>query len=132
MANVLTEAATVDCGHGPPAGGGGGPVTLKPNPLVKLTVDKMAVLTEDSLVGQPVNSALCKIVPNTNPLSKQCQNCTGVTSAKATKLTVTVHGTPVLLAPLAGTTNGVVGTDVTPTPQPKLQASNVQAKLTAV
>src|SRR4051794_28996420 len=106
MANVLTAAATVDCGHG-------GPVTPKGDPMVKLTVDKAAVLTEAALLNQPVNSATCTTVPASAPapVSVKCSQCTKISSPQSAKLTV--NGAALLLAPLAGETNGTVA-NVTP------------------
>jgi hypothetical protein len=120
MPNVLTAAATVDCGHG-------GSVAKKSDPQIKLTVAGAAVLIEASLVNQPVTGCLTVPTGPPGPVSIQCLQCTGVTSAKSAKLTA--HTTAVLLDPLAGQTNGEVSNV---TPQTLLKATGVQTKLTAV
>ena len=125
MPAVLTAAATVDCGHG-------GPVTIKSDPKNKLTVSGATVLTATALQGQPVNTAECSITitgppPPGTPISTRCKTCVSITSVNATKLTV--HGTPVLLAPLTGTTDGMLSNV---TPLSLLKATGVQTKLSAV
>jgi hypothetical protein len=122
MPNLLTASASVDCGHG-------GAITPKDDPQVKLTVSGAKVLTAAALLGQPVSTCLTQLTPPppATPVSSPCLQCMTIDSATSTKLTV--HGVPVLLAPLHGTTNGMVSSE---TPQTKLKATGVQSKLTAV
>jgi hypothetical protein len=123
LPNVLTAAAAVDCGHG-------GLIAPKNDPQVKLTVSGSQVLTAAALINQPVGTCGTVVTgppPAGTPVSIKCLNCTGITSTTSTKLTV--HGVPVLLDPLKGTTDGTVSNV---TPQTALKETGVQTKLTAM
>jgi hypothetical protein len=123
LPNLLTAAATIDCGHG-------GSIAPKHDPQVKLTVSGSQVLTAAALIGQLVSTCGTQPTgppPPGTPVSIKCPHCTGITSVQSTKLTV--HGVPVLLDPLKGTTDGTVSNV---TPQTALKATGVQTRLTAV
>lgn len=123
MPNVLTASALVDCGHG-------GAIAPKDDPQVKLTVSGAKVLTATALESQPVSACSTKIAPPPPALpitATPCLQCMSINPPPSTKLTV--HGVPVLLAPLTGTTNGMLASI---TPQPMLKATGVQVKLSAI
>jgi hypothetical protein len=92
MANVLTEASVIGCGHGP------GKVSVSGNG--KLVVNDKPVLLKSGIHGKSVSACATQQTDKTSP----CKTAS-VTAGEATKLTV--NNSPVMLdATLAGTTNG--------------------------
>jgi len=125
MATVVTVACNVSCGHLNPAMGQTGQVATVGTP--KLNVAGSPVLLVAGIAGKVVAS--CAIKPVTaSPPSSPCLLVAGVgPGCVATKLFVT--GQPVVIAPLTGTTNGVLAGV---TPQTLLTATASQTLLNTV
>jgi hypothetical protein len=110
MANVLTEASVIGCGHGP------GKVSVSGNG--KLVVSQRPALLKSGVNGKSVGACATQQSNSTTP----CKTAS-VSAGEARKLTI--NGQPVLLdSTLAGTTNG--------NPVGALTASANQSKLAAV
>jgi|SRR4051794_9252305 hypothetical protein len=99
VAKVLTTASKVECGHSGQVSTAG---------VDRLRVGGAAVLTATSVAGNAVTG--CRTVPATNPNGTPkdvpCTAVGGVTATNAARLTV--GGTPVLVEPLEGSTNGLL------------------------
>lgn len=120
MAQVLTTAATVTCGHG-------GTLTLVSS--AKLTVGGKPVLLAGAIKGRDVTGCLTVDAtdppPAGTPKALHCRTVSAITSGLSRKLTVL--GLPVVLDTLAGSTDGMVEHI---TPQTKLKATSAgQIKL---
>lgn len=110
MANVLTEASVIGCGHGP------GKVSVSGNG--KLVVNSKPALLKSGVDGKGVSACATQKTDKTAPCGKA-----SVAAGEASKLTI--NGRPVLLdATLAGATDGK--------PQGVLSATANQSKLSAV
>lgn len=119
MANVLTMASNVTCGHG-------GKVTVVST--VKLTVNGSPLLLKSSIAGKSV--AACTTPPAADasgPTAKPCTTVATVSLGEAMKLTV--GGQPVMLDTLKGETDGMVAKT---TPQMLLAAIAGQIKLSTL
>lgn len=109
MPAVLTSASTVGCGHDPGRVG--------TSSAAKLSVGSARVLLSDSIATKAVS--VCS-----TPVSDKTQPCaTVLTVASGTAAKLTAGGAPVVLATLAGTTDGK--------PPGTLNSSGTQTKLTA-
>jgi hypothetical protein len=95
---VLTAASTVQCAHSG---------TVVADRTTRLRVGKQAVLLAD-VTGKDITG--CKVVDDTSHSIKKCLKVLSVTAGQSSKLTV--GGTSVLLAILAGSSDG------TPPPPP--------------
>lgn len=116
MANVVTTASTVSCGHPTPRTGG----TVALSSSAKLKVGDDPVVT--AITAATVSG--CGTVTNAQTGDVQCTTATA-TAGFAAKLTV--GGQPVLLDTLSGTTTGTVGS----VPQMKLASQGPPTKLQA-
>src|SRR5688500_16608221 len=95
---VLSTGHTVSCGH---------EGTVAVQSTAKLTVAGAPVLVRAGISGKPV--AQCRTQPKSDasgPIDVPCTSVSAVTAGDATKLTA--GGVPVVLASLAGATNGLV------------------------
>jgi hypothetical protein len=109
MANVLTEASSVTCGHeGTVATSGDG----------RLKVQGSSVLLQAGVTGKMVSGCKTASSNSTSP----CASVTSLASGTASKLMI--GGQPVLLQGITGVTNGV--------PPGALSSSAKQSKLSAV
>lgn len=115
MANVVTTASTVICGHG-------GKVTTVGTP--KLTVAGSPVVVAAGIVGKPVVGCATPA----SSTSKPCMTAVSVDPPSLSKK-LTVSGAPVALSSLSGTTDGEVGGV---TPQKLLAATGAPPLLTTV
>jgi hypothetical protein len=117
MGSVLVKAATgpVVCGHGG---------TVKVQSASKLTVQGAEVLLMPSGPVAIDTTNVC-LTPQSNT-TKPCKNAT-VTTTQTTKLTV--GGKPLLMMPVAGSSDGMVGGT---TPQMLVTAVANQTKLTTL
>ena len=96
MALVVTEGATITCGHVP------GMISATASQK-KLTVAGKGVLRAADVLNKPVaNCPVKPVAPATEPTP--CLTSTKVTAGESRKLQVL--GKPVLLSTLAGTTDG--------------------------
>jgi hypothetical protein len=115
MAFVVTEGASISCGHVP------GKVSATAS-QTKLTVAGKGVLLAADVTKKPVaNCPVKPAAPATEPTP--CLTCNNVTAGESHKLTL--KGKPVLLSTLAGTTDGKPPgvLSVISQPQTKLSAS---------
>lgn len=115
MAKVLTAKASVRCSHPAP-----GLVTVS-SASRRLTVAGSSVLLVADVQGASVTCPASNTDPNTS--TKPCTSVAAVTATVAT--TLTVGGSPVLLDPLQGLTDGGPAGTVT------LSASESQTRLRA-
>jgi len=124
MANVLTTASTVTCGHQVPPKRG--TVTKNPSPA-KLAVAGNAVLLEASVVGATVADCGTPLASDAaGVITKPCTAVTDVNNGAALKLQA--GGKPVLLDTLAGSTDGLLNRTEQ---QAKLGGTAEQSKLQA-
>ncbi len=114
MSKVITTASTVRCGA---LSGGQHGGTVATTSDARLTVGGAAVVAADGVAGKSVSG--CQ-TPSTNS-SQPCKNVLVVSGGLASKLTV--GGRPVVLADVAGSSDGV--------PPGTLAADAAQDKLTA-
>jgi hypothetical protein len=115
----LTTSATVTCGHGG---------TIVTSGSAKFTVQSAGALLQAGIAPKSVGLPPCG-TPVPPMANKKCLSATVVDPGSlASKLTV--QALPVVIMPLTGTTDGVVGG----TPQKLLSAiaATVQAKLTTL
>jgi len=120
MTAVVTAASTVTCGHG-------GKVATVGVP--KLTVAGSPVLVASGVAGQAITGCGTPTVTATvtTPPSSPCSTVLTVTAPSSLATKLFVGGNPVVIAALAGTTNGVVAGV---TPQLLLSATVTQTLLT--
>lgn len=117
MASVLVKAATgpVVCGHGG---------TVKAQSASRLTVQSAEVLLMPS--GPVAIDSVNKCLTPSSNTTKPCMNAT-VSTTQTTKLTV--GGKPLLMMPVSGSSDGMVGGT---TPQLLVTAVANQTKLTTL
>jgi hypothetical protein len=115
VADVLTEASPIACGH--PKG------VVQTKGDAKLQVAGSPVLTKDGIDKKSISG--CLVPDDTSKGTQHCSKVTSVNNVEATKLQV--NGKPVALDTLSGMTDGL------PTsPAPTMAATANQGKLTAV
>lgn len=117
MANVLTTASTILCGHGG---------TVAVSGSAKLTVGKKPVLLRSGIEGKGVSG--CATQTNSQAGTVQCAKVMSVTGGEATKITVGKQRV-MLDAGLAGTTVG--DPPIASNPPALFSAQAGQQKLTA-
>lgn len=116
MANVLTTASNISCGHEPSANNA--------QSQAKLKVKDNSVLLPDSITGLTIS--VCATPKVSDPVSEECKGITAITAGIAAKLKS--NDQAVVLDSLKGQTDGTISNV---TPQLMLNATANQTKLRA-